>query len=177
MDGKTQKIILDVPYYSQYLDIEDIYWVPRSCGIACVKMVLDFYKTGNYSLADLIKNIAEKGGYNSSGWIHDYLISLFKDCGLQAHREEQMDFDDGIEKIAGYLDNDNPVIISIIKFVLGQTKFHMVVLTGYKRENGIIKGFYYHDPESLYRETGQNLFVDLEIFRIGWRRMAIYVKI
>ncbi|MCR4330440.1 MAG: C39 family peptidase, partial [Patescibacteria group bacterium] len=60
---KTSGIKLEVPYYSQFLDVEDKYWMPRACGMACAKMVLDFYKVDTTSLDELIKKGSEEGGY------------------------------------------------------------------------------------------------------------------
>jgi len=163
---------LDVPYYSQFLDIEDKEWMPRACGIVCVKMILDFYNTKSPNLDTLIKKGYEEGGYSKWGWLHDYFVHLFEEFNLNAKREEKIK---NINILVNSLKNKNPVIISAVKYILGQTKFHMVVLTGFEEENGNITGFYYHDPESTNIEAGKNLFVDIEIFKQGWREMAIFV--
>jgi len=164
---------LDVPYYSQFLDVEDKEWMPRACGMACVKMILDFYKIKNPDLDILIKKGNEDGGYSKSGWLHDYFVHLFEEYGLSAMREEKMkNYDSIIEN----LKNNKPVIVSGIKYIFGQTKFHMVVLTGLEEENGNVTGFYYHDPESTNREFAQNIFVSIDIFLRDWRKMAIFVE-
>ena len=164
-----------VPYYSQFLDVEDKYWMPRACGMACVKMVLDFYEVDTAPLDELIKKGSEEGGYGPWGWVHDYFVALAKEYGLEAHREEKMDPSQGMAVITLALRHNHPVIVSAVKYILGQTKFHMVVITGYEEDRGAITGLYYHDPESTTRERGQHLFVDKETFMREWRKMAIFI--
>jgi len=166
---------LEVPYYSQFYHIKDPFWMPRACGMACVKMVLDFYKIESLSLIDLIKKGSKEKGYGPSGWFHDYFVELIKGYGLNSHRKEGMGFGDGIEELANYLD-DNPIIISATKFILGQKKFHMVVLTGYRRKNREVQGFYFHDPESTGGDGNKELFVGIDDFFREWRRMAIFIS-
>ena len=165
---------LNVPYYSQFLDVDDKLWIPRACAIACLNMVLDYHGKDT-SLTDLIKEGDSIGGYGPSGWYHDSLIELAKGFGLEASRIENVDFKAGIEDIRNSLEKNNPVIISAIKYILGQTKFHVVVITGFEEKDGNITGFYYHDPESVDRKKGQNIFVDIDIFELGWRKMAIFI--
>lgn len=172
---KTSGIKLEVPYYSQFLDVEDKYWMPRACGMACAKMVLDFYKVDTASLDELIKKGSEEGGYGPWGWVHDYFVAFAKGYGLEAHREEKMDPEKGMAAIIDALRRNHPVIVSATKHILGQTKFHMVVITGYEEDKSAVTGLYYHDPESTTREGGQHLFVDKETFMHEWRKMAIFI--
>ena len=44
---------LAVPYYSQIKDTENPDWKDKSCGIAALKMVLDFYRPTNLSIDEL----------------------------------------------------------------------------------------------------------------------------
>ncbi|MEK7581832.1 MAG: C39 family peptidase [Patescibacteria group bacterium] len=167
---------LEVPYYSQYLDIDDNYWMPRACGICCLKMVLGVYGKKTGDIKNMCRAGQAEGGYGKSGWIHEYLVTIARRRGLSAHHEEKMDEFTGLKKILTSLNNSEPVIISVSKLSLGQSKFHMVVLTGYEDGiDGVPRGFYFHDPESLDRETGQYIFVDMEDFKKSWRKMAIFV--
>jgi len=169
------QIKLKVPYYSQFLDVEDREWMSRSCGMVCVKMVLDFYKIKSPDLDVLIKKGDEDGGYSKWGWLHDYFVHLFQDYGLSSNREEEME-DKDIQKLVSSLKNNQPVIISGIKRIFGQTKFHMVVLTGFEEKDGEVFGFYYHEPESMNKEVAQHMFVELGTFLKDWRKMAIFVQ-
>ncbi len=177
---------MDVPYCSQYLDVDDEYWQNRACGMACVKMVLDYYKKGGESLMDLIKEGVAKNGYCECGWIHDVLVGMMKERGLEVFRKEYKSADENeqnklvekaIKEIANFLKKKRPVIISAIKNFSEEKKFHMVILTGFEKgENGVI-GFYYHDPDSRSREEGRHKFVPINVFKKYWRKMSIYAKI
>ncbi len=181
---KSDKIMkLDVPYYSQFLDIDDKYWMPRACGIVALKMVLDFYlpagKAGKKdipSITDLINLCEKAGGYGKSGWFHDSLIALVKNFGFEAYRKEKMDANIGTEEIVSHLKEGGPVLISAVKYILGQTKFHMVVATGFEEKDGVLAGIYYHDPEAIDGLKGQHVFVDINTFKREWRKMAIFVS-
>jgi len=164
---------LDVPYYSQFLDVENKEWMPRACAPAALAMILAYHNVQKGSLMDLVREGLAKKPYNpATGWYHDTLVEIAKDHGLQANRAEKME--DG-SRLVESLRASNPVIVSAIKYILDQTKFHMVVLTGFEEKDGTIVGFYYHDPESASRERGQHLFVRRETFLREWRKMAIFV--
>lgn len=168
---------LDIPYYSQYLSVSDPYWMPRACGVACVKMVLDSYKKETASLEEMIEAGHADGGYGPSGWFHDYFVALFKVYDIDAYRKEGMDEKEGIQEIQRALEAGNPVIASIVKYILEQTKFHMVVLVGYTKDaQGNVKTLLYHDPEGVSEEQGAYREVDIETFLSGWRRMAIFIS-
>ncbi|MCR4284309.1 MAG: C39 family peptidase [Parcubacteria group bacterium] len=195
------KHILDVPYYSQHIDVLDESWQSRACGVICLKMVMDFYnlKSGRVIISadDLIKEGAYiEGNLPAYGWSHNHLVLLARNHGFMAYPQEfrshKIDYankkeevseyeealiDKGIEKIISSLENGHPVIVSIFKnFEIGD-KFHMVLLTGFESGRGEVKGFYYHDPDSVDKEEGKHRFVPTETFKKYWRKMAIYVNI
>lgn len=167
---------LDVPYYSQFEDVSDPYWMPRACGFCCIKMVLDYYSISAGSIVELAQEAEQNGGYGTSGLVHDYVVNFFTSKGLSSHREEKMEDAAGIANIQEQIQKGNPVIVSIVKKILGQTKFHQVVFTGFEEENGTLKGFYFNDPENLYKEASKDKFVVLADFLNDWRRMAIFVS-
>lgn len=182
----NKKVILNVPYYSQFLDVEDPQWKARSCGVSCLKMVMDYYKPLGESIMDLVNEGVAKGGYCQYGWIHDVLIKMAVERGLKAWRKEYKSQDikeqEKLEKVAikeimGCIKNNQPVIVSAIRNFSEMDKFHLVVLTGFEKEGRRLKGFYYHDPDSQNRELGKNKFVPIEVFKKYWRKMSIYVKI
>ncbi|HEC30632.1 MAG TPA: hypothetical protein ENI66_01295 [Candidatus Yonathbacteria bacterium] len=165
---------IEVPYYSQFLDVEQKDMMPKACAIACLKMYMETYKKVP-SIDELFAQGEKKGGYGPSGWYHDALVSLAKDYGFSAERKEDMSISDGVETLKESLKEGAPVIVSAVKYILGQTKFHMVLLVGFKEEGKELLGFYYHDPESINKEAAKNLFVPIETFKKEWRRMAIFV--
>lgn len=173
MDDTLKLIMkLDVPYYSQFLDVDEKEWMPRACAMAALAMVLAYYKDENGNVMDLVREGLAKGPYNPAvGWYHDTIVAVAKDHGLSAERAEKMADD---SRLIEYLRSGKPIIVSAIKYILDQTKFHMVVLTGFEEKDGVVLGFYYHDPESTERERGQHLFVRRDTFLREWRKMAIF---
>ena len=168
---------LDVPYISQFLDTSDPYWMPRACGMACLKMVLDFYGKKTPPLLEMCKKGEAEGGYSKHGWLHDYFLKVAREYGLEAERGEKIGEILGLQRIHDELKAGHPVVVSVVKRILGQAKFHMVALTGYEEnENGNIAGFYFNEPESLYPELGKDIFVDVKTFLNDWRRMAIFIR-
>ena len=89
---------LDIPYYSQFLDTDDKYWMPRACGICCLKMVLESYNKKTDDILKMCIAGQAEGGYGKSGWIHEYLAAIARRHGLKASREEKMDENTGLKK-------------------------------------------------------------------------------
>lgn len=150
--------------------------MPRACGIVALKMVLDFYRKDIPATMELINSCEKAGGYGKSGWFHDAIISLAKSFGFEAYRKEKMDAESGTEEIVNFLKEGKPVLISAVKYILAQTKFHMVVATGFEEKDGVLTGIYYHDPEATDKDKGQHVFVDINTFKREWRKMAIFIS-
>lgn len=163
---------LEVPYASQYLDVKDREQHLIACGMTCVYMALKFFDKNGDDLDTLVEKGMNDGGYTKSGWLHDYLLQVFKDHGAQAYREENMR-DRDVEKIAQAIKVGNPVIVSAERRLFDQRQFHMVLITGIREADGQLEGFFYHDPASLRREKA-HLYVPLQTFLLDWRRKAIY---
>jgi uncharacterized protein YvpB len=160
---------LSVPYYSQFADIQDPFWMLRACGAACLKMVAEFHGATVPDMVSLCNEAKDKGGYDmTNGWVHDYLVKKAGELGLQAHRKEGLT---DIGEIIASVEAGNPVIVSVEKRVLEQTRFHMVVVVGYENENVI-----YHEPESTDKEKGQYRTCSTETFMNYWRRKAIFTS-
>lgn len=178
---------LDIPYYSQYRDVTDPEWQKRACGIACLKMLLDARGTETPLLDEMIKNGVTLGAYSEHGWLHEGLIALGAQYGGELYRKEfrKKDADpetaarlnrEGIDTILQELEMGRPVIISAIKNFEISNKFHMVLVVGAEIEEGVVKGFYYHDPDSYTETKGAYQFVSMGTFTTAWRRMAIFSK-
>ncbi|MEY2641027.1 MAG: hypothetical protein RL150_420 [Candidatus Parcubacteria bacterium] len=184
---------LDVPYCSQFDHVCEAAWQPRACGVACVKMVLDYLRPEHGCTVDeLIEEAVIMNGYTKDGWAHDALVNLFHNHGVHAYREEfrSMHLDtvtkrmrpsayepqlvrNGISKIANVLHKGKPVIVSMGPGFRTPTSSHLVVLTGFAEDDTGLEGFYYNDPDS---RTGlqKSIFVDLATFRQYWRKRAIF---
>lgn len=178
---------LDIPYYSQYRDVTDPEWQKRACGVVCLKMLLDARGLETPSLDEMIQDGVTLGAYSENGWLHEGLIALGTKYGGELYRKEfrKKDTDpetalklnhEGIDTILHELEAGRPVIISAIKNFEISNKFHMVLLVGAEIEEGVVKGFYYHDPDSYTENKGAYQFVSMSIFSKTWRRMAIFSK-
>jgi hypothetical protein len=179
---------LEVPYYSQYLNVQDPIWNIRSCTGACVAMAFEYLTGKKIDILEFMKESSRLGGYNIlNGMNHDYVISFFENEGLKSWRyknEENKDTLDTIDSLVESLKNQNPVIVSINKFVLEQKKFHTVLLIGYEEdEQGQITHFYYHEPEATIVSVendpaigGAFRICDVETFKKSWRGRAIFVS-
>lgn len=175
---------LDVPYYSQEIDVKDREWKNRACGVVCLKMLLDFYdKEDIPSIDELVLLGLSIGAYSKWGWTHKGLIDLALKYEIDIFRKEFKTenlklayklLDDGVREIIDSIKNGNPVLVSAIKKWKEVDKFHMMVLVGFEGNEESPDGFYYHDPDSDNRKDGENQFVTIEIFRKHWRRMAIF---
>lgn len=79
-----------VPFVSQYADIGDHEWRARGCGIAALKMVMDFWHTQDprqrtASLDELLEAGRAVGAYRDGiGWVHRGLVDLAMHYGYAA---------------------------------------------------------------------------------------------
>lgn len=163
---------LDVPYYSQFLDIDDKFWMLRACGAVAMKSVAEFHGVTMSGLVTLCEEAKESGGYDmTNGWVHDYIVTRLQESGLMTERKEGLT---DINEIVSYLEESCPVIVSVEKRVLEQTRFHIIVLVGYEKDNeGKVTDFYYHESESTNKERGMYRKCTTEVFLNYWRGKLI----
>jgi len=102
VNKNNTSIILDVPYYSEFDEIDGSsehvrVFKRRSCGIVSVKMVLDyFYGKGEIkkiTLKNLIKLALnhrayslKEGGKKGKGWVHSGMVRTLQDLGFLSWR-------------------------------------------------------------------------------------------
>ncbi len=170
---------LTVPYYSQYLDVQSPFWMLRACGAVSLTMVVEFHGKEIKSIEALCEEAKARGGYDmTNGWVHDYLVTKAKELGLHAERKEGLTT---IDEIIHSLDRGNPVIASVEKRVLEQTRFHMNVITGYATDTTTTFNLqpttylYYHEPESTTVEKGEYRMCTKEQFMEYFRGKAIFI--
>lgn len=169
----SSDIKLNVPYFSQYIHVQNADHRPVSCGMTSVYMILKYFGAKAPPLDELIERGIHEGGYSKSGWIHDYFVNLFHEFGYACERRENMDEGD-IKDLQSRIKNGNPVIVSVIRRMWDQKDFHMVVLTGIRESsNSDLEGFFYHNPAGMRADDSSHLFVSLPSFYKDWRRMAI----
>jgi Papain-like cysteine protease AvrRpt2 len=167
---------LDVPYFSQYKDVEGAELRQVSCGMTCAYMVLKYFGADVPTLDKMIERGIREGGYGPSGWIHDYFVKLFKDLGFECERQENIP-ERKIRMFRQNIRDGNPVMISVVRTMWDRRDFHIVLLTGVREsEVGEIEGFFYHDPAGLRQDGNTHRYVPVPLFFVDWRRMAILPK-
>lgn len=190
------KIILDVPYHSQFASIRNDDWKPRACTIVCLKMAMDFLAPEDAVDADSLfeeslkikESLLEKGLITpklaSNGSVHDVVVFLAHNHGLLAHKEEfkslnplfeERMLQSGLRKVENSLKEGKPVIASVYRGLAAGQSFHTILLVGLQKdERGDLEGFYYHDPDAKEDERMDNQFIEIEKFKEYWRRLAIF---
>jgi hypothetical protein len=159
---------LDVPYYSQFIDIQDPFWMLRACGGLCFTMVAKYHGVQVPDILTLCNEAKGKGGYDmNNGWVHDYILTKAHEFGLEAYRKEGLT---DIKEIVESLVSGNPVIVSVEKRVLEQKRFHMVTVVGYEDDMII-----YHETESTVKEKGMYRRCAVETFMQYFRGKAIFI--
>lgn len=183
-----KQVKLNVPYYSQFLEVKDYEWNIRSCTGACVAMTLEYLTGKKIDILDFMKEAERMGGYSRlNGMNHDYVISFFEHEGLRSWRHKDQATKDvlgTIDSIIESLRNNDPVIVSITKFVLEQKKFHTVLVIGFEEnEQGEVTHLYYHEPEATIARASDDSAVggadrccNIETFKKSWRGRAIFVQ-
>ena len=130
------------------------FWAWRSCGIACLQMILK----NNKKTMELVNDGIRKNGYifkNDIGWKHQALVKILKEYDFNAKITRVITpFD-----IALNIRKNRYVILS----VKSKTGGHMILIFGLKTdEKGKIKEFYYFDP----MEKPESKFPKLDFQRL-----------
>lgn len=172
-----KQIKLNVPYHSQFLEVEDHFWNIRSCGGTCIKMCLDYYNVSAPSVLEIMQEALKTGGYDmSNGFVHDWAVNYFKNYNLESYRKEELN---SFVEIKESLEKGDPVIVSVTKKTLEQNKFHLLLVVGYEyegeNENKNVKNVIYHEPESTAIDRGMYRVCDIETFMNSFRGKAIFV--
>jgi hypothetical protein len=175
---------LPAPYYSQFVDITDPFWMLRACGACSLKVAVESHGVSAPDLLTLCNEAQERGGYDiENGWVHDYLVTKAQELGLQAYRKEGIT---DLTEVISFLKQGNPVIVSVEKRVLEQTRFHLITLVGYET-NGSASNttsyrlqatdlLYYHESESTNKEKGAYRVCSVETFSEYFRGKAIFIS-
>lgn len=181
------KKIHNIPFYSQlsqfdwkergfrsFEEAED--WENRSCGIACIKMILDTHDEHKGNLfADLISEMEEKGVYKSGvGCVHQGIVDEFNSRGIDSSRLKIED----VQKLKDLIDNDNVLIVSIgVGFVGGKKSGHLVPVIGYIENSGEITSIIVHYTSSLAACQWPEREIEVDRFMNHFSGNAIRVRL
>lgn len=162
--------IPEVPFYSQFKDIQATEWKKVGCGVASLAMIINYYNPDAVSVDTLLKTGIKNGAYlDDAGWIHSGLISLGKKYDLDGESISLASESNAVafEKFESYV-KKGPVMASIhYKFDPKSTIPHLVVITGIK--NGLM---YYNDPAA---EIGGKT-ISSEDFIKAWKKKFIVIR-
>ncbi|MBO8171260.1 MAG: C39 family peptidase [Bacillaceae bacterium] len=124
------------------------FWGDRCCGLACLRMIMAYYKKHVPSQYELLVEALNINAYCSKGWIHRGLAELGKRYGLKGHPIAIQNGD----HLQQLLETTGPIIASVThKFPEdGRRGGHLVVVCGRHNENTLTISF--RDPS----RWGQN---------------------
>jgi predicted double-glycine peptidase len=160
----------NVPFYSQFKDLQSPTWQKVGCGVTSLAMIIDFYKPNAVSADALLKQGIAAGAYQkNAGWKYDGLIALSNEYGLDGNYQDlsKLDMATAFETLKN-LAKGGPVIVSVhYKFNPKSAIPHLVVVNGI--EHDVV---YYNDPAA---KTGEKQ-ISVADFLKGWKRRVIVVR-
>jgi len=186
--------MLQIPYFSQLDETIKKIKKQQACGICCVKMVLDYYlPSQKNNINDLIQEGMVIKAYNpdllGGVWVHEGLVRILRNHGIAAYSQEFKSMkvelggaeeegniarpnneietslvNFGMEKIKKCLENNEPVIVSVLPNFAKNQDSHLVIIKGFENNQLI-----FTDPFS-----GDDLFFTEEHFLNFWKKLAIF---
>lgn len=160
----------NVPFYSQFHDIEQSQWKKVGCGITSLAMVINYYEPEAVSVNTLLVRGIASGAYNNKyGWVHKDLIQLTEKYGLdgESYDVTALSKTAAYTKFTNYL-SEGPVIVSVhYKFDPRSSIPHLVVIDGFDGNF-----LYYNDPAA----AGGTKKISVTDFQKGWKKKFIVVR-
>lgn len=162
--------IPNVPFYSQFKDIQSPKWQNVGCGITSLAMVINFYKPAATLVDTLLKQGIAAGAYKKGvGWTYKGLIKLSQKYGLNGDYYDlsKLDAKTAFAKFQNFL-RDGPVILSVRnRFNPKSTVPHLVVINGIYND-----AVYYNDPAA---KTGMKKITTAEFLK-SWKKKVIVLR-
>jgi hypothetical protein len=170
---------------------EYLFWAWRACGVVCIKMIAEgMTETEEAPIMDYIQRGMELGGYivNNErgefvdlGWFYHGLLALAAEHGLEG---KAIQFSN-IYEIALHL-ADNKVVIAGMRSSAkiggydGVTSQggHLVIVHGFKKENGKLTAFKIHNPSGRTAALRENAWIPADAFNAMYskRMMGLWVS-
>ncbi len=167
---KDNSLILNVPFYSQFTDIEWSDWRRNACGVVSLAMIIEMYYPDKTSPQKLLEKGISLGYYlDEFGWTHQGLVSLAQMNSLKgkAYDLANASMESAFNQLLRSLEK-GPVMASVYYGFDPHSPIpHLVVI------KGVEKGFvYYNDPaEDL--EGGK---ITVAKFKTAWKKRFIAVS-
>lgn len=157
-----------VPFFSQFTDITSTFWKGKSCGIAGLAMLIEYYNPGSLASVDslLEEGVRENAYITNVGWAYAGLIEISRKYGLDgtAYDLGEQDVDTAFLAFIEALSR-GPVMASVhYTFVPTNVIPHLVIITGI--EGDMLR---YNDPAE---PTGGGIVSVLQ-FKSSWKKRYI----
>jgi hypothetical protein len=173
----------DVPFSSQYADLGDHEWRARGCGVASLKMMMDFWHGRNAanrtaSLDELLRaGLAIGAHMKDIGWTHRGLVELAKQYGYEGYNMDlapqspnPKTLDQAWTSLVHELER-GPVMVSVWRYFEPEPHGgHMVVVTGWDGQLVAL-----NDPIEMSEREGRKLLA-LESFLHAFKQRYVVIR-
>lgn len=166
-----------VPSYSQFADIGRATWKHRSCGIVCLKMLIDYHGARDPhtkkspTTAQLLAEGIRTGAYiKNIGWKHAGLATLAAHYGLRGKNYDWAPLPKrAAEQRFRIALMRGPLIASVHRGLDIQNGGHLVVVTDLKD-----KTIFYNDPDARIRRGVRRSAPTVRFFA-AWKQRIVAV--
>jgi ABC-type bacteriocin/lantibiotic exporter with double-glycine peptidase domain len=159
-----------IPFYSQFADISSAEWRNKSCGIASLAMIINYFNPGAVTPQKLLTQGINSGAYiTDAGWSHQGLANLASKYNLvgKVYDLSKLKTETAFSQFKDIL-KDGPAIASIhYKFEPTNPIPHLVVITAIVGDT-----VFYNDPAS--KEGDKQISADK--FMKSWKKRFITVR-
>lgn len=166
-----------VQLVSQQTDLQDPEWQYRGCGIAALKMVMNYWQASDEVNASppidelLAAGLKLNAYVQNIGWSHAGLVNIAKQYGYDGKNYDLAgsDAETAWSSLMEQLRN-GPVMASVYsKFDSARGGGHIVLLTGIDGNT-----VYLNDPEEITSEQGLKT-MELADFLTAWKKRYIVI--
>ncbi len=127
-------------------------WSNRSCGIACVRMIISYYNGTAPTMPQLLSQGLAMNAYCDKGWIHSGLARLLRDHGVSA-QALCISIDQAVSDIRLH----RPLVASVTGKLPcdGRKGGHLITLRGFKFTMWANRPIFI----SMTHQSGENLII------------------
>lgn len=174
---------MQIPFISQYSDLNDPTWKWRGCGVAALAMIMEYWhlrdaQNQTVSIEELLKTGLELNAYREGiGWTHRGLVEIAQRYGYEAFNADyapQSPTPKSLEETWQELTQElerGPVMASVYAGLdPARGGGHIVVITGIT--NGEVA---FNDPEASTEQEGRKN-IPIKKFLAGFKQRYIIVR-